>query len=378
VDFAIDEDREAVRDLARQIFEDRCAHERLRKNEVAGVWLDEELWQDLVTADLTALCVPETLGGSGLGLIESTLILEEVGRACAPVPLLETLILGSMPLAHFGNPEQQDRWLAPVVGSGAILTAALNETGSSNPARPRVRATRDGNDWRLDGQKTCVPVAAKASCILVPASIEDGRVGVFLVSPDAAGLDIVEQKTIHWQIQGQLDFSGTPVTSGNLLGDEDAGSAIVEWILQRARLGVAASMLGVGEEALVRTAAYLSERKQFGRQIGSFQAAQMRCADAYVDLEGMRSTLWQAIWRVDEGLRAGAEVCAAKWWASRAGDRIVHSAQHLHAGIGSDVDYPIHRYFLWAQQLMTLLGGPNQQLADLGEMLVSEDRRPSL
>jgi len=378
MDFSIDEDRQAVRELARQIFEDRCSHERLREQEDKGAWLDEELWRDLAAADLTALCVPETLGGSGLGLIEGALILEEVGRACAPVPLLETLILGCMPLARFGNPEQHERWLSPVVDSGAILTAALNEVGSSDPARPRVRATRDGDGWRLDGQKTCVPAAAKASCILVPASIGEGRVGVFLVSPDASGLEIVEQRAINWQVQGQLDFSEVSVSSQNLLGDEDSGTEIVEWILQRARLGVAATMLGLGEEALARTATYLSERKQFGRQIGSFQAVQMRCADAYVDLEGMRSTLSQAIWRVDAGLRAGAEVCAAKWWASRAGDRIVHSAQHLHAGIGSDVDYPIHRYFLWAQQLSTLLGGPTQLLADLGVMLVSEDQRPSL
>jgi alkylation response protein AidB-like acyl-CoA dehydrogenase len=376
MDFAIDEDRQAVRDLARQIFADRCSHERLREQEDAGAWLDEDLWHDLASADLTALCVPESLGGSGLGLIESALILEEVGRVCAPVPVLETLILGSMPLARFGSPQQHKRWLSPVVESRAILTAALSETGSSDPARPRLRAIKDGGSWRLDGQKTCVPAAARASCILVPASTEDGKVGVFLVSPDANGLEIVEQRAINWQLQGQLEFSGVSVSSDDLLGDLDRGTEIVEWILQRARLGVAAAMLGVSEEALARTATYLSERKQFGRQIGSFQAVQMRCADAYVDLEGMRSTLWQALWRVDAGLRAGAEVCAAKWWASRAGDRIVHSAQHLHAGIGSDVDYPIHRYFLWAQQLSTLLGGPTQQLAQLGAMLVSDDQRP--
>lgn len=378
MDFAIDEDREAVRDLAGKILADRCSHERLKELEDAGAWLDDDLWSDLATANLTALCVPEILGGSGLGLIESALVLQEVGRTCAPVPLLETLILGSMPLAEFGNPEQHKRWLSPVVDSGAILTAALNEAGSTNPARPRLRATRDGDGWRLDGEKTCVPAAARASCILVPASIGDAGVGVFLVAPGTPGLDIIEQKAINWKLQGLLEFSGVSVSPAALLGDERSGTSIVEWILQRARLGIAATLLGIGEEALARTAVYLSERKQFGRQIGSFQAVQMRCADAYVDLEGMRSTLWQALWRVDAGLRAGAEVCAAKWWASRAGDRIVHSAQHLHAGIGSDVDYPIHRYFLWAQQLLALLGGPQQQLAELGAMLVSDDQRPSL
>jgi alkylation response protein AidB-like acyl-CoA dehydrogenase len=213
---------------------------------------------------------------------------------------------------------------------------------------------------------------------LVPASIEGGKVGVFLVAGDAAGLEIAEQRSINWQLQGLVKFNGVTVSDADILGDPDTGADIVNWIVDHARLGQAALLLGVGEEALKRTAMYLSERKQFGRQIGSFQAVQMRCADAYIDLMGMRSTLWQAVWRVDTGIRSGAEVRAAKWWASRAGDRIVHSAQHLHGGIGSDIDYPIHRYFLWAQYLMSQLGGPSQLLAELGALLVSDDQRPSL
>ena len=378
MDFAISEDQQLVQELAAQIFGDCCGHERARKLEASDAWLDEDLWRDLVSANLTALTVPEALGGSGFGLIESVLVLLEVGRNCAPAPILETLILGAMPVAAFGSQEQRKRWLAPIVDSGAILTAALGEAGNTNPARPRLRATRSGAGWRLDGEKICVPAAARASCILVPAAIGEEQVGVFLVAPDSPGLEIQEQRAINWQRQGLLEFSGVEIAADALLGDENSGAAIVEWILARARLGIAAMMLGVGEEALKRTAAYLTERKQFGRQIGSFQATQMRCADAYVDLEGMRATLWQAVFRVDAGLRAGTEVGAAKWWASRAGDRIVHSAQHLHAGIGSDVDYPIHRYFLWAQQLSNLLGGPTQQLAEIGVMLVSDDDRPTL
>lgn len=375
MDFAVSEDQQLVRELAGQIFGDCCSHERSRKLEDQGAWLDEALWRDLAAANLTALTVPEDFGGSGLGLIESVLVLQEVGRSCAPVPLLETLILGAMPLVEFGNDEQRKRWLAPVAESGAILTAALSESGNTNPAAPRLSAMRSGSGYRLSGEKICVPAATQASCILVPASIEGEKVGVFLVAPDSEGLEIREQRAINWQLQGLLEFSDVEVPAESLLGDEVSGASIVDWIVMRARLGIAAMMLGVGEEALKRTAAYLSDRKQFGRQIGSFQAVQMRCADAFVDLEGMRSTLWQATWRVDAGLPAGTEVGAAKWWASRAGNRIVHSAQHLHAGIGSDVDYPIHRYFLWAQQLANLLGGPTQQLAEIGAMLVSDDHR---
>ena len=377
MDFSIGDDREAVRDLAAQILSGGCSHERSKLHEESDAWLDEALWSELAGSNITALTIPEAFGGSGMGLIESALVLQQVGRNCAPVPLLPTLILAAMPIAEFGSEAQKKRWLIPVVESGRVLTAALSEAGSGNPARPRLRAVRAGDGWKLDGEKICVPAAGCSSGILVPAATDDGGVTVFLVSPDAEGLAMVDQRVINWELQGLLKFSGVLVGADSVLGGPGQGSEIVEWILARGRMGIAAMLLGVCEEALQRTASYLSERKQFGRQIGTFQAVQMRCADAYIDLEAMRSTLWQAIWRLDEGLLAGAEVLAAKWWSARAGDRIVHSAQHLHGGIGSDVDYPIHRYFLWAQQLSTSFGGANQNLADLGALLVSEDQRPS-
>jgi len=378
MDFSFSDDQEAVRELAAQIFSDCCTHDRLKELENEGAWLDEDLWKELVGANLTSIAVPEENGGSGMGIVELALMLQEAGRYTAPVPLLETGVLGVLTLTRFGSDAQRKRWLVPVVDDGAILTAALEEVGSADPTRPRVRAVADGEGWRLEGQKVGVAAAGKAAGILVPARFEDDRVGVFIVTPQAAGLEITDQQVITWQRNGQLDFSGVQVDRDALIGDEDSGEAIVAAMVEAGRLGLAAQMLGVAEEALQRTATYLSERKQFGRQLGSFQAVQMRCADAYIDLEGMRATLWQAVWRVSEGLRAGAEVHAAKWWAARAGDRVVHSAQHLHGGIGSDIDYPIHRYFLWAQQLMVQLGGGSQLLAELGALLVSDEDRPRL
>jgi len=188
---------------------------------------------------------------------------------------------------------------------------------------------------------------------------------------------IEEQQVINWERQGLLKLASVQVSDADVLGDAGQGAEIVNWIVERAMLGNAATMVGLAGEATRRTAIYMSERKQFGRFLGSFQGVQLRTADAYIDTEAMRAVLWQAAWRVSEGLRASAEVRVAKWWAARAGDRIVHSVQHLHGGIGSDQDYPIHRYFLWAQQLMVTLGGSTQQLAELGKLLVSEDQRPS-
>jgi hypothetical protein len=367
VDFSFSAEQEAIRDLARRIFYERTSDERTKELERSGTWWDAELWAELVKVNLAGLALPEDVGGSGFGVLEVALVLEELGRHLAPVPLFASL-LGGMPLAAFGSEAQRRRWLPPAASEGLVLSAALVEAGSADPARPRATARPDGPHFRLDGVKECVPAGGLAGLVLVPARTGDG-VGVFLVEPDAPGVALETQIATNREPQARLSLDGARVGADALLGDPRRGAEIVEWILERALVGLCAIQLGVAEEALRRSAEYTKARKQFGRPIASFQAVSMRVADAWIDLEAMRSTLLQAAWRVAEGLPARAEVAAAKWWASRGGQRIAHTAQHLHGGIGADVDYPIHRFFLWSKQLDVTLGGAQRQLARLGAIL---------
>lgn len=117
------------------------------------------------------------------------------------------------------------------------------------------------------------------------------------------------------------------------------------------------------------TAEYTSTRNQFGRPIGSFQGVALRAADAYIDMQAIRSTFWETAWRLSEGQPASGEIPVAAWWAGMAGHRVVHAAQHLHGGIGADVEYPIHCYVLWAKHVAPQLGGGTQQLVRLGTEL---------
>jgi len=374
LDFSFSEEQQAIRDLARKIFADFVDHERLKQLEASGEWFDHVLWSELAKANLTALVLPEEVGGSGFGLLEACLVLEEMGRRLAPVPLLPTLLLGGLPIAAFGTASQQERWLAPVANGEGVLTAALHEEGSADPARPRTRARRDRDGWRLSGEKLCVPAAQLADAILVPARTDDESLGIFLLEPGAEGVQLERQLTTNREPQGRLELADARVPGDALLGDPAQGARIVEWMVERATLGLCALQLGVAQEALRRTAEYTSQRKQFGRPIASFQGVALRAADAYIDVEAMRATLWQAAWRLSENLPASLEVASAKWWACLGGQRVAHTAQHLHAGIGSDVDYPIHRFLLWSKQLELTLGGASQQLAKLGSLLVSQPR----
>ena len=145
----------------------------------------------------------------------------------------------------------------------------------------------------------------------------------------------------------------------------------VRWLDERIRVALAALQVGVCEEAVTQTAAYTSAREQFGRPLSTNQAVAARAADAYVDTEAIRVTMWQAAWRLTEGLDSSDAVAVAAWWAAHAGNRVVHATQHLHGGIGADIDYPIHRYFLWGKTVEGLLGGSAAGLDRIGDLVAA-------
>jgi len=377
VDFSFSEDQQQVAELARKILAERASHERQRALERAGApRFDRELWRELAQAGLIGIALPEEHGGGGLGFLELALVLEEVGRRTAPVPLFESALLGALPVAEFGSPEQK-RTILPRVATGElVLTAALHEEGG-DPQRPATTATpvgsKDGSQgWTLRGSKLCVPAGAIAQRILVPAAIGEGALGVFLVDPEARGVSREEVQTTNSQPDAHVSFDGVRVTAQDALGEPMAGARIVAWLEPRATAGLCAISLGVCEEALRLTAEYAKTRKQFDQPIAMFQAVGHRAANAFIDTEGIRLTAWQACWRLAEGLPAEAAVAVAKIWAAEAGQRVVHAAQHLHGGVGVDREYPLHRYFVWAKQLELAMGGATRQLLRLGKLLADQ------
>ncbi|HMF81680.1 MAG TPA: acyl-CoA dehydrogenase family protein [Acidimicrobiia bacterium] len=372
MDFSFTEEQEAVRELAGQVFAGYATTERVRQIEASETRVDRDLWRALADAGLLALAVPEEHEGSGLGLVELALLLEEQGRRVAPVPVWPTLVLGALPLAEFGTPEQRQRWLPGVANGEVILTAALAEQGVNDPLRPHATATRDGDTWRLDGVKPSVPAAHVADRVLVPATTGDDELGVFVVDPAGPGVDRTVAATTDRAKVAHLAFAGAPAEhlGENRVGEEEIdGRNATAWMLDRALVGLCALQVGVAEGALRMAAEYTSERHQFGRPLSTFQGVALKAADAYIDTEAMRVTLWQAAWRLTAGRDATREVIVAKWWAAEGGQRVVHITQHLHGGMGADVDYPVHRYFLWGKQIEDTLGGASAQLARLGRAL---------
>ena len=360
MDFKLSEEQEAVRGLAEQIFQGSASVERVKEVEAGDDRFDRDLWRALADANLLGIALPDDVGGSGLGAIETVLVLEQQGRVVAPVPYWATIVCGALPIAAHGTPAQRERWLPGVVRGEIILSAALSEAGVNDALRPGVRATADGDAWRLDGRKPSVPIGHLADAVLVPASTPDG-VAVFLVERGAATAEVAV--TTDRSLVAHLTFDGTPA---EVLGDAPAGERTLAWMLDRALLGLAAIQIGVCEEAVRLAAEYTSNRIQFGKPLASFQGAQLKAADGYIGTEAIRVTTLQAAWKLDVGREASDDVLVAKWWASEAGQQVVHITQHLHGGMGADIDYPVHRYFLWGKQIEDTLGGASATLARLG------------
>ena len=366
MDFSLSEEQLAVSEVASGVFSGLVDPERIGAVEQTDDRIDRPLWQALANADLLGLAVPESDGGAGQGLMELCLLLEAQGNVVAPVPLWATLVLGALPIAHFGSEAQRTAWLPGVVSGDVILTASLTGSAASPTSSPDVRATARGEGWVLDGTELAVPQAHLADRIVVPARTEGGGVVLVLVDPGTPGVSLERAVTTNREVHPHLHLDGVTVGAEDVLVGADLGRAALAFLSVAATITLCALQVGVCEAALTQTAAYLNGRHQFGRPLSTFQGTMLRAADAAIDIEAMRVTWQNAAWRFDTGRDAADAARVAKWQASERGQRAVHATQHLHGGMGADITYPIHRYFLWGKQIELLLGGPSAQLARLG------------
>nr|MBA3304258.1 acyl-CoA/acyl-ACP dehydrogenase [Acidimicrobiia bacterium] len=274
MDVTLSEDQQAIGDLAGRILSDKLTPDRLRELDADPDWFARDAWAELARADLLGLCLPEAHGGGGYGVFEACLLLEQVGRSVAPVPLLPTLLLGALPLARFGPATgERDRLLRGVISGDVVLTAAITEAGDAlPPAVPATTATPGGDGWRLDGDKVVVPAAHLAAAILVPARTGEGTSTVFLVDPAAAGVARTGQQLTSREPVFDLHLDGVPVGSDDVVGRVDGGAEVTATMGDLAVAGLCAVQAGVCEAALRLTAGYTSERHQFNAPIATFQA----------------------------------------------------------------------------------------------------------
>lgn len=324
---------------------------------------DEALWARLGESGLLGMALPEEVDGGGLGLAEACVVAEETGRAAGRVPVVHVLAALQTIAATTGD--RHADLLRSAVAAETVVVPALAEAGVADPLAPSVRAVPDGDGWLLTGARLAVPWAHEASHLVVSASAEDGTPLLLLVAVPGTGV-VLEDELVSSQ-----EPHATVLLDGAVASELARGAEALEAALVRTTLLQCAHAVGVAEKALALAAEHVSTREQFGKPLAAFQAVTCRVADMWIDVEAMRLTMQQAVWRIDEGLPAGEQTAIAAFWAADGVQRVTSSAVHLHGGLGVDVSFPLHRWFLAGKVDELGLGGALRSLERLGDLIAA-------
>jgi 3-oxo-4-pregnene-20-carboxyl-CoA dehydrogenase alpha subunit len=350
VDFALGETQQAVIRAAGPVLD------RRQPSPATGDRaLGEALWKELGQAGLLEL------GGDGLGLMDTAVLLTEVGRRAAPVPALATLAMGVLPVIRWGDRGLRRVLLDGVAAGDTVLTAAVREPSDPMPAAPATTA----GGGTVSGVKVGVPYGTAARWILVPASFASGGTGVAVVDPSADGVGLRPTPCSGSGPECTLRLDRAPVA--HLLGDGADG--VMDDLYQLTLAGAACLADGALAGALALTTAHLGTRQQFGRPLAAFQAAAQRIADVHIASRTLHLAVLSACWRLDTGREAGPDLDVAAYWLAGQAPGALRSCHHLHGGTGMDASYPLHRYSALVKDLVRLAGGADYRLGRLGARL---------
>ena len=337
MDFTPDPDQQAVADV------------------VTAVLDRDNSWDALVAGGVTALGVPERLGGDGVGLSELATALTEIGRHGTTSPALATLGATAV-LLDLASEAQQDRYLAGVA-KGSIVTLALNEPGAALPDRPATTLV----SGRLNGTKIGVPYAGQADWIIVTTDS-----AVVVVSPKADGVMLTKTPTSNHSDEYVVTFSDVAVSEDDVLSGAQA-----ERVNQLALAIIGAMASGVVAGALRLTADYVANREQFGKPLSTFQTVAAQLAEVYIASRTLTLAATSVVWRLSEGLDADEDLDVLGYWLASQAPPVMQICHHLHGGMGMDVGYPMDRYYSTIKDLTRLLGGPSHRLDLVGAQCTS-------
>jgi len=358
-------DAQLVQDTALAFFADKSPIRALRTMRDArdADGFSRPLWREMAELGWTGFVVPEEYGGSGFGLVGLGLVMEAAGRSLAATPLLSTALVGATALALAGSAMQKDTHLSGLVAGETIFALALEEGPHHAPTRIATTAKKHGGGYRLSGRKTFVLDGHVADTLVVAARTAGGTddkagITLFLVPADAPGVSRRRTVMVDSRNAAIVTFENVEVADQAALGPIDGGADVLEAVLDRARVGLAAEMLGSTVECFERTVQYLKDRKQFGVPIGSFQALKHRAAQMFCEIEVTRSAVLAALSAFDEGANDAAALASlAKSKANDTFFLVGNEGVQMHGGIGMTDEHDIGFFTKRARVAMATFGG---------------------
>jgi alkylation response protein AidB-like acyl-CoA dehydrogenase len=356
MEFAITKEQKSMQKAAREFLKAECTSEFVREMETSEKGYTDKFWDKMGQLDWMALSIPEEYDGVGGDLIDLVLMLEEMGRSCVPGPFFSTVVLGGFSLAKFGTKQQKKEFLPKIADADTTMTLALTEPGmiKYDPYLISVKAVADKDDFVINGTKLFVSDAHVAQTIITIARTsgepndKDG-ISVFLVDAQTPGIEIHPLETVGGDKQSEVIFNHVKVPSSNILGPLDQGHIYLKNILKYAAICKCAEMVGGADKVLEMASAYAKERKQFGKQIGSFQAIQHHCADmlTFVDTSVYMTNM--ASWKINEGLPYEKEASMVKSWVSESYRKLVSIGHQVMGGVGFMEEFDLQLYYKQAK-----------------------------
>ena len=353
MNFGFSEEQELLRNTARKFFENECPSTFVRDRMAEPAGVTDEFWTKLAEQGWVGLIYPEDVGGTGLGFVDLTVLMEEMGRASMPGPFFSTVLLGGLAVLEAGSAAQKKEWLSKVAAGQAKLALAWTEPNARWDAPGVTVAAREsGGTFTLAGTKLFVLDAHLADAIVVVARTrESGRpedgISLFLVPRGTPGLDVKLLPTMdQTRKQCEITLKDVRVPADALLGPKNAGWAPLQRVVDRATVALCAEMCGGAQRVLDMTTEYAKIRIAFGKPIGAYQGVKHKAADMLVELENGKSLTYYAAWAVDENSpEAPLAVSMAKAYVSDAFRRIAGAGIQLHGGIGFTWEHDLHLYF---------------------------------
>jgi alkylation response protein AidB-like acyl-CoA dehydrogenase len=353
MDFGFNQEQELLRATARKFLESECPSEfvRARMAEPAGV--TDEFWARLAEQGWLGLIYPEQYGGAGLGFVDLTVLMEEMGRAVMPGPFFSTVLLGGLTILEAGSEAQKKEWLGRISEGKAKATLAFTELNARwDAAAVTATASESGGTFTLNGTKLFVLDAHLADVIVVAARTGEGRspeqgVSLLLVPRTAAGVEVTLLPTMDQTRKlCEVTLRDARVPADALLGRRDEGWPALSRVIERATVALCAEMCGAAQKVLEMTTEYAKIRVAFGKPIGAYQGVKHKAADMLVDVENAKSLTYYAAWAVDENAAEAALAASmAKAYASDAFRRVAGAGIQLHGGIGFTWEHDLHLYF---------------------------------
>jgi pimeloyl-CoA dehydrogenase small subunit len=373
MDFDLSEEQRLLKESLDRLIGDRYAFEQRKGYAQSPQGWSRELWAQFAELGLLGLPFEERHGGSAGGPVETMIAMEAFGGALALEPYLATVVLGGGFLRHGGSAEQCAD-LIPQIADGSLTVAFAHTERQSRYDLYDIetRAVRDGAGWMLDGKKGVVVHGDTADKLVVTARVGGGRrdrdgVAAFIVAGKTAGVSRLGYPTQDGLRAAEITLANVRVGSEGVLGEPGAALPLVERVVDEAIAALCAEAVGAMAAMHELTVEYLKTRRQFGREIGSFQILQHRAVDMLIALEQARSMAMFATMMAAEENAADRRnaVAAAKVQIGRSGKFIGQQAVQLHGGIGMTMEYKVGHYFKRVTMIDTMFGDADHHLRQL-------------